>query len=81
MRLPGHVCIDANTHTYTHTHAHAPIHNVGPYALYVGLGKRKGDKKRAAEFVGREHGVALLRFGFDEWHLPQSDEDVIKKAK
>jgi hypothetical protein len=47
----------------------------------VGLGKRKGDKKRAAEFVGREHGVALLRFGFDEWHLPQSDEVVIKKAK
>jgi hypothetical protein len=59
----------------------AYTHNIGPYALYVGLGKRKGDKKQADSFVGGDHGVALLRFGFDEWHLPESGEVVIKKAK
>ena len=59
----------------------AYTHNIGPYALYVGLGKRKGDKKQADSFVGGDHGVALLRFGFDEWHLPESGDVVIKKAK
>jgi hypothetical protein len=53
----------------------------GPYAIYVGLGKRKGDKKKAKSFVSAERGVALLRFGFDEWHLPVSGDVVVKKAR
>jgi len=52
----------------------------GPYALYVGLGKRRGDGRQWRDFQGGQNGVALMRFGFDEWHLPWTDNVVVTKA-
>jgi hypothetical protein len=52
----------------------------GPYALYVGLGKRERDGRRWQDFRGGEEGVALMRFGFDEWHLPASGAVALRKA-
>ncbi len=51
----------------------------GPYALFVGVGKRRDDGRQWRDFQG-QHGAALLRFGFDEWHLPVSDAVVVRKA-
>jgi hypothetical protein len=51
----------------------------GPYALYVGAGKRRCDARSWQDFNGSD-GVALMRFGFDEWHLPRSGAVVIRKA-
>lgn len=31
-------------------------------------------------FKGGEGGVGLMRFGFDEWHLPASDHVLVRSA-
>ena len=48
----------------------------GPYALFAGLGKRRHDGRQWRDFQGGENGIALMRFGFDEWHLPSTETVV-----
>ena len=52
----------------------------GPYALFAGLGKRRHDGRQWRDFQGGENGIALMRFGFDEWHLPSTETVVVRKA-